>query len=129
MKILGFIIPFISLAAYAGSGKLNKAGIYEGVNALTKEPCSVTVTKVKRSLITKDLIKATVTSSILKNGETVQITCVKYDLGTSLSCSGVTAQNQSVFLGTALRPYLVIHNELQSDKSISCNDLVFSQNI
>lgn len=131
MKILILIISLTSLAAYAGSDKLNQNGIYEGVNARTKESCTVTVTNVKRSLFTKNLIEATVTSSILKNGEAVRITCVKYDFGASLHCSGKTARDQSIILGTAqvsgLRPYLNILNELQSDKSISCNDLELSQ--
>lgn len=127
MKILLLIISLTSLSAYAGSDKLNQNGIYEGVNSQTRESCSVTVTNAKRSLFTKNLIEATVTSSILKNGEAVSITCVKYDFGASLHCSGKNSHEQSVILGTAqvngLRPYLNILNEVQSDKSISCDDL------
>jgi hypothetical protein len=133
MKALGLFIFLTSLAAHAGSDKLNQNGIYEGVNPLRKESCTVTVTNVKRSLISKDLISATVTSSIFKNREAVKITCVKYDLGASLNCSGLNSLNQTIILGTTqvndLKPYLVILNETQSDKSISCDDLVLSQNI
>jgi hypothetical protein len=106
MKLGILLISLFSSIAFAGPGTLNESGHYEGVHKPTRSSCNLTVSKVKTSFIRNWLKSAVISSSIMKNGETVSLSCSShFEFG--YSCIGNT-QNKEVVI---LKPHHVDYGQ------------------